>query len=260
VTLNGTVSSNGASTTVSFQFGATTGYGNSVAATQSPLPAGALATAVSAAISGLTCNTLYHFRAVGVNSAGTTNGADASFTTGTCSADDNFPPACQLPVGWTQPAGANAGWMVATDSIYRGACSLKSATIGDDQFAAIQVAGMFAAGDISFAARVSSESGYDLFEFYIDDELQVYGSGNLEWTPRSTAVTITLDVLNGATTPPDSTVVANKLGVAAYYTAKVAAGCAHGTEQEGVTSLTSVTANAATVTAAKAAIDGRCAP
>ncbi len=49
---------------------------------------------------------------------------------------------------------------------------------------------------------------------------------------RRTLQSITLDVLNGATTPPDSTVVANKLVVAAYYTMKVAAGCPYGTEQE----------------------------
>jgi uncharacterized protein YkwD len=77
---------------------------------------------------------------------------------------------------------------------------------------------------------------------------------------RRTLQTITLDVLNGATTAPDATVVANKLAVAAYYTAKVAAGCPYGTEQDGVNSLTSVTASSATVTAAKAAVDSRCAP
>jgi hypothetical protein len=75
---------------------------------------------------------------------------------------------------------------------------------------------------------------------------------------RRTLQTITLDVLNGATTAPDSTVVANKLSVSAYYSAKVAAGCAYGTEQDGVSILTGVTANSATVTAAKAAIDSRC--
>jgi hypothetical protein len=67
-------------------------------------------------------------------------------------------------------------------------------------------------------------------------------------------------VLNGATTAPDSTVIANKLDVAAYYTAKVAAGCAYGTEQDGVDALVDVTALAASVTAAKAAIDAWCAP
>jgi hypothetical protein len=77
---------------------------------------------------------------------------------------------------------------------------------------------------------------------------------------RRTLQTITLDVLNGATTAPDSVVVADKLDVAAYYTAKVAAGCSYGTEQTGVNTLTGVTASYSTVTAAKAAIDSRCGP
>ena len=77
---------------------------------------------------------------------------------------------------------------------------------------------------------------------------------------RRTLQSITLDVLNGATTAPDSTVVSNKLDVAAYYTAKVAAGCPYGAEQDGVNSLGGVTAISATVTAAKAAINTRCGP
>ena len=40
-TLNGTVSSNGASTTVTFEYGLTTSYGSSIPAAQSPLAAGA---------------------------------------------------------------------------------------------------------------------------------------------------------------------------------------------------------------------------
>ncbi|HLA33956.1 MAG TPA: hypothetical protein VJ001_03710, partial [Rhodocyclaceae bacterium] len=66
-TLNGVVSSNGASTAVTFDYGLTTGYGSSVTATASPLAAGATNSAVSAAVSSLTCNTTYHFRAKGVN-------------------------------------------------------------------------------------------------------------------------------------------------------------------------------------------------
>ena len=77
---------------------------------------------------------------------------------------------------------------------------------------------------------------------------------------RRTLQAITLDVLNGATTAPDSTVVANKLDVAAYYSAKVASGCAYGTEQDGVNAVSNVTANPAMVTAAKATIDSRCGP
>jgi hypothetical protein len=75
---------------------------------------------------------------------------------------------------------------------------------------------------------------------------------------RRTLQTITLDVLNGAVNAPDSTTVANKLDVAAYYTARVAAGCAYGSEADGVSAIAGVTDMPATVTAAKAAIDDRC--
>jgi hypothetical protein len=75
---------------------------------------------------------------------------------------------------------------------------------------------------------------------------------------RRTLQSITLDVLNGATTAPDSTVVANRLDVAAYYTAKVAAGCAYGTEQDGAGIITGVTADPVTVAVAKATIGSRC--
>ncbi len=83
-TLNGTVSSNGASTAVTFQYGLTTSYGSTTTATQSPLAAGAAGAAVSAAIGGLACNTLHHFRVVGSSTGGTTNGADLTFTTAAC--------------------------------------------------------------------------------------------------------------------------------------------------------------------------------
>ena len=87
----------------------------------------------------------------------------------------------------------------------------------------------------------------------------IYYVGELQ-AGRRTLQSITLDVLNGATAPPDSTVVANKLDVAAYYTAKVAAGCPYGMEQDGVITLASLTSNVATVAAAKAGIDAWCGP
>jgi uncharacterized repeat protein (TIGR02543 family) len=84
-TLNGSVNDNGAITTVTFDYGLTTGYGTNVAATTGgTVSAGAGNTAVAKSLTGLTCNTTYHFRVNGVNSAGTTNGSDLTFTTSAC--------------------------------------------------------------------------------------------------------------------------------------------------------------------------------
>jgi phosphodiesterase/alkaline phosphatase D-like protein len=79
-TLNGTVNANNASTTVTFEYGLTVGYGSSVPATQSPVT-GTTDTSVSAAITSLNPGVTYHFRVDATNSGGTTNGSDATFTT-----------------------------------------------------------------------------------------------------------------------------------------------------------------------------------
>jgi hypothetical protein len=79
-TLNGTVIANGASTTVSFNYGLTSAYGSTIAAVPATVTGNTL-TAVTGNLSGLTCNTLYHYTVSGVNSAGTSNGNDMTFTT-----------------------------------------------------------------------------------------------------------------------------------------------------------------------------------
>jgi hypothetical protein len=81
-TLNGTVNPNGKSTAASFQYGATAAYGGTTAS--QAIGSGTTAMAVSAPISGLACNTVYHFRAVGTNADGTGNGSDRTLTTGAC--------------------------------------------------------------------------------------------------------------------------------------------------------------------------------
>ena len=79
-TLNGTVNANDASTTVTFEYGLTTGYGSTSAAIQSPVT-GHTVTPVNTILAGLEPNTLYHFRVVGVSAGGTIYGADLTFTT-----------------------------------------------------------------------------------------------------------------------------------------------------------------------------------
>jgi hypothetical protein len=79
-TLNGTVNANNATTTTSFDYGLTTTYGTTVPGVPVSV-SGNTVTAVSAAITGLAPNTLYHYRIDGVNSVGSSNGNDMTFTT-----------------------------------------------------------------------------------------------------------------------------------------------------------------------------------
>jgi hypothetical protein len=79
-TLNGTVNPNTYTTMYHFEWGTTTSYGNSTTSTSagsgsSPVP-------VTAPLTGLITGTTYHFRLVGVNSQGTANGSDLTFTPG----------------------------------------------------------------------------------------------------------------------------------------------------------------------------------
>jgi len=78
-TLYGYVNANGLATDYQFQYGTTTSYG---AAT--PLAAagnGTLSLKLSAAVSGLQPGTVYHYRVLAVNAAGTTDGRDRTFET-----------------------------------------------------------------------------------------------------------------------------------------------------------------------------------
>ncbi|MHB1133115.1 MAG: choice-of-anchor Q domain-containing protein [Chloroflexota bacterium] len=79
-TLHGLVGAGNGSATVTFEYGLTGAYGQSVVATQSPVT-GLSDTAVSYTLGGLTPGTTYHYRVVAQNSAGLAAGADRSFTT-----------------------------------------------------------------------------------------------------------------------------------------------------------------------------------
>jgi hypothetical protein len=77
--LYGTVNPNGATTGAWFQWGLTTSYGSNT-----PVIAnlgGTTVVSISNSLSGLAHGVTYHFRIAATNSAGTTNGADATFTT-----------------------------------------------------------------------------------------------------------------------------------------------------------------------------------
>lgn len=92
--MNGLVNANSLPTTVTFEYGITLSYGQTVNATPSSVTGNTI-TNVSANISGLISSTIYHFRVKAVNSLGTTYGSDLTFTT-----------LGQAPTATTHPASA----------------------------------------------------------------------------------------------------------------------------------------------------------
>lgn len=90
-TLNGTVNPNNTDeldvTVAYFEWGTTTAYGNITAL--EIIGTGTSATAISAALTGLTAGT-YHFRVVAVNSLGSALGADKTFSIATSCPDPGF--------------------------------------------------------------------------------------------------------------------------------------------------------------------------
>ena len=89
VTLNGTITNNGGENPeIYFDYGPDTNYeanGDRVGGTMGE------GDSFSTDITGLTCGTTYHYRAVGVNSAGEGDGDSMTFTTSTCSVDSTAP-------------------------------------------------------------------------------------------------------------------------------------------------------------------------
>jgi hypothetical protein len=77
-TLNALLNPHGLPTSFHFDYGTTSGYGLTTAPQNR---AGNTFQAVGANVPGLTANTLYHFRVVASNGAGTTTGSDRTFTT-----------------------------------------------------------------------------------------------------------------------------------------------------------------------------------
>jgi hypothetical protein len=101
-TLNGAVFPDGrAVTECSFKWGTTTSYGR-IAPCQGAIPTDEAEHPVTAALSGLTGNTTYHFRLVAGNSAGTVQGEDREFST-------TGPPQVSEEIAAVAPTAATLG-------------------------------------------------------------------------------------------------------------------------------------------------------
>ena len=101
ITLNGTVNANFSPASVTFEYGTTTSYGQTISAIPSPVTGNTI-TNVSANITGLNEGTTYHYRVKAANSIGTAEGSDMTFTT-----------SGEVPVALTQ-AAANINTTQAT--------------------------------------------------------------------------------------------------------------------------------------------------
>lgn len=79
--LNGTVNPEGFATKWRFEYGTSTGYGSQSAEGEVGTAGEEVAEAVSASITGLSPNTLYHYRLVAEGPGGTQDSSDGTFTT-----------------------------------------------------------------------------------------------------------------------------------------------------------------------------------
>jgi hypothetical protein len=96
-TLTGTVRPNSGDAAVHFEYGPTTGYGNETAVQHL---SGASDQPVTAALTGLTPATTYHFRVIATTADGTATGGDQTFTTAPPgAAGDGGPPALVAATG-----------------------------------------------------------------------------------------------------------------------------------------------------------------
>jgi hypothetical protein len=77
VQLNGAVNPNGSSTTFHFEYGLTSGYGQSTPSVG--IGSDTLLVVVSAVLTGLTPRVIYHYRLVATNAGGSANGGDEMF-------------------------------------------------------------------------------------------------------------------------------------------------------------------------------------
>ncbi len=106
-TLNGNLTGLGGATnaTASFEYGTTTSYGTTTTAVTPTQPM--TATGVFAKpLTGLVCNTTYHFRAKATNSVGSAYGIDRTFITGACPVTTTPPGVTTDPVSALATTGA----------------------------------------------------------------------------------------------------------------------------------------------------------
>jgi subtilisin family serine protease len=76
-------------------------------------------------------------------------------------------------------------WFVQSQNVSGGLFAARSGAIGNDGSTSLRLTANVRAGSAGFSYRVSSESGWDWFGFYIDGDLVQKWSGEVEWADYS---------------------------------------------------------------------------
>ena len=130
---------------------------------------------------------------------------------------EDWPPGGTFPSNFGTSSGSLA-WTVATDQVFEGTNSLRSARVisssGSNVNSDLTFTGNFNAGIVAFAYRVSSYQGIGLLEFLVDNVVVTSDSGETGWKSYSYQITAGTHTLvwrfknrltfacNGNVTPP----------------------------------------------------------
>ena len=215
-TLNGTVNANNTSTTVTFEYGTTTSYGQTVTASPSSVE-GMTNTDVSASITGLTAGTSYHFRVKAVNSVGTTYGSDMTFTTeGLAPTATTLDATNKTTTGATLNASINANMASTTVTFEYGTTTSYGQTVTASQ------SPVTGSSNTNVSANISGLSAGTTYHFRVKAVNSVgttYGSDMTFTTaglaPTATTMAATNKTATGATL--NATVNANMVSTAVTF-------------------------------------------
>ena len=215
-TLNGTVNANNTSTTVTFEYGTTTSYGQTVTASPSSVE-GMTNTDVSASITGLTAGTSYHFRVKAVNSVGTTYGSDMTFTTeGLAPTATTLDATSKTTTGATLNASINANMASTTVTFEYGTTTSYGQTVTASQ------SPVTGSSNTNVSANISGLSAGTTYHFRVKAVNSVgttYGSDMTFTTaglaPTATTMAATNKTATGATL--NATVNANMVSTAVTF-------------------------------------------
>ena len=99
-------------------------------------------------------------------------------------ASEDYETGNLLQYDWS--VSGNAPWLVVAAGQYEGVHCAKSGPIGGNEVSTMELEiDVAVAGDLSFFKKVSSESGYDFLQFYIDNTLRDEWSGVVGWSQDS---------------------------------------------------------------------------